>query len=409
MGIAARMNVLGTEKAFEVLARAQELSAKGRNVINLGIGQPDFLTPSHIVEAACKALKDGQHGYTSANGILPLREAIAADIELRRGVKIDPEQILVVPGGKPTMAFAMLMLGEPGVEILFPDPGYPVYSSLVHFSGATPISYPLNANNGFSFSADEVLARLSERTRLIIINSPANPSGSLAAKTELDKLVAGVMKYPNIFILADEIYARIVYEGVSPVSLISYEALRERLILLDGCSKVYAMTGWRLGWGIWPRHLVAHATRLAINFFSCVNSAVQYAGIAAITGPQSAIESMIATFDERRKVLVHALNLLPGVSCAMPLGAFYAFPNIEATGFSSTELQNRWLEEAGVAVLDGLCFGKQGGGYLRFSYANSIENICEAMRLLALWLQTNKPSHVTDRTRVKQNSRVELV
>lgn len=409
MNIAACMAVLGTEEAFEVLARAKNYAAKGRNVINLGIGQPDFLTSPHIVEAACKALIDGNHGYTPANGILPLREAIAADTGLRRGIKIDPDQIVVVPGGKPTMAFAMLMLGEPGVEILYPDPGYPIYESLAHFSGATPVSYPLDKTNGFSFSADEVLARLSDRTRLIILNSPANPTGTVAAKTELDKLVAGLMKYPNILILADEIYAHIVYESEPPVSLLSYEALRERLIILDGCSKVYSMTGWRLGWGIWPRLLVSHATRLAVNFFSCVTSAVQYAGIAALTGPQTAVDSMIATFNERRKVLVQSLNELPGVRCTMPSGAFYAFPNIEATGFSSTELQNRWLAEANVAVLDGLCFGKQGEGHIRFSYANSIENIHEAMRLLALWLQTNKPEPVKDKARIKQHVQFDLV
>ncbi len=401
LNLAKSISLLRTEKAFEVMAKAKELVSRGQSVINLGIGQPDFKTSHHIVEAACKALIDGYHAYAPANGIIELREAISADVELRCGAKTDPNHIVVVPGGRPTMAFAMLMFGEPGSEILYPDPGYSIYSSLIGFSRATPIPYPLDQKCNFAFSADEVLSRLSPRTRLIILINPANPSGSVASKSELDKLVIGLEKYPNVFVLSDEIYGRITYGNVSHTSLISYEELRERLILLDGCSKTYAMTGWRLGWGIWPASLEQYASYLAVNFFGCVNPVVQYAGIAALVGPQDAVDRMITTFDKRRKILVQSLNRLPGMSCHEPSGAFYAFPNIRATGFSSVELQDRWLEEAGVAIIAGNSFGNQGEGYLRFSYASSTENIQEALRRLEKWLHRNVSSK-TD----KQSSQI---
>ncbi len=387
MKVADRMSRLGTESAFEVLAWANALSAQGRSIINLGIGQPDFPTPGNIVEAGRKALTDGHHGYTPANGIVALREAIAADLEARHGAPIDPDTVLAVPGGKVTMAFAMLMFGESGAEIMYPDPGFPIYRSMIRFSGAEAVPIPLHEDKGFSFSADEVLERITSRTRLIIINSPANPTGGVVDRGELDRLVAGLDAHPQVTVLSDEIYSRMLYDGLDHASLLQYESLRDRLILLDGASKTYAMTGWRLGWGIWPRELVEMATRLAINTHSCVNAATQYAGIEALTGPQDAVDEMVAAFDARRKIILEALNRLPGVRCARPLGAFYAFPNTAGTGLTSRELQDRLLDEAGVATIAGTSFGEFGEGYLRFSYANSVENITEAIERVGNFLE----------------------
>ncbi|HYM31644.1 MAG TPA: pyridoxal phosphate-dependent aminotransferase [Candidatus Cybelea sp.] len=386
MKLSQRMGQLGTESAFEVLARANALAAKGRSIVNLGIGQPDFPTPPHIVEAGRKALADGHHGYTPANGIPPLREAVAADVRKYRGVETNPDDVVIVPGGKVTMAFAMLMFGEPGAEILYPDPGFPIYASVIRFSGATAVPYPLHESSGFSFSAEEVLGKITPRTRLMIVNSPANPTGGVVPKSELDRLVKGLEKHPDVVVMSDEIYARMVYGNQAHASLLPYEPIRDRLILLDGWSKTYAMTGWRLGYGIWPSGLAELATRLAINVHSCVNAATQYAGIAALTGPQDSVDRMMKAFDERRAVIVEELNKLPGVRCINPGGAFYAFPNISGTGYSARELQDRWLDEIGVATIAGTSFGELGEGYMRFSYANSTENIREALRRISGWL-----------------------
>ncbi len=377
--MAARMGVLGTETAFEVLARANALAAQGRPIINLGIGQPDFPTPQHIVEAGRKALADGHHGYTPANGIPQLREAVAADLYRRHRVEVSPARVLVVPGGKVTMFFAILMLGEPGVEILFPNPGFPIYESVIRFSGATPVPIPLYESAGFSFSAAEVLDKITPRTRLIIINSPANPTGGIVPRAEFDRLVAGLDHHPQVAILSDEIYGEILYDGAEHVSLLSYPSIRDRLILLDGWSKTYAMTGWRMGYGVWPEPLFAAAERLAINCHSCVNAAAQFAGLAALTGPREPVQMMVSAFAERRRFIVEALNGLPGIRCAQPGGAFYTFPNVAGTGLDARGLQNRLLEEAGVATIAGTSFGEFGEGYLRFSYANSREAIGEAI------------------------------
>jgi len=383
MQLAQRMSQLGTETAFEVLARANKLAAEGRSIINLGIGQPDFKTPAHIVEAGRKALADGHHGYTPANGIPELRQAVAADILQRKGVEVNPDHVVVEPGGKPTMFFACLMFGEPGAEIMYPNPGFPIYESAIRFSGATPVPIALYEESGFSFSAEEVLARITDRTRLIIVNSPANPTGGVIRKEELDRLVAGLEAHPEVAVLSDEIYGRMLYDNQPHASLLGYEQIRDRLILLDGWSKTYAMTGWRLGYAVWPESLVEHATRLCVNDHSCVNAATQWAGVAALTGPQQAVDEMVAAFDRRRQVIVERLNALPGVRCARPGGAFYAFPNIEGTGLDCETLQRRLLDEAGVAVIAGTSFGAHGEGYLRFSYANSIENIEEAIDRIA--------------------------
>jgi aspartate aminotransferase len=384
--LAGRVGELGTESAFEVLARANALAAQGRSIINLGIGQPDFPTPPHIVEAGRKALADGHHGYTAANGIPTLREAVAADLMRRHGVAISPAQVLIVPGGKVTMFFAALMFGEPGAEILYPDPGFPIYESVIRFSGARPVPIPLYESRGFSFDADEVLEKITPRTRLLILNTPANPTGGVVPRAVLDRLVAGLARHPHVAILADEIYSEILYDGARHVSLLTYPELADRVILLDGWSKTYAMTGWRLGYGVWPALLFPHAERLAINCHSCVNAAAQYAGIAALEGPREPVRAMVAEFAARRASFVAALGALPGVRCASPGGAFYAFPNFAGTGHDCRALETRLLEEAGVASIAGTSFGAAGEGYLRFSYAASRTDLAEGVRRIGAWL-----------------------
>jgi len=375
----AAMDRLGTESAFEVLARANKLSAEGKDIINLGIGQPDFKTPDHIVDAAVKALRDGHHGYTPANGIIECREAVAADIAERRDVNIDPDQIMIVPGGKVTMFFAIVMFGEQGTEIIYPNPGFPIYESVINFTGAKPVPMALHEANNFSFSADEVLDLITPATRLLVINSPSNPTGGYVPREELDKLAAGLEQHPHVTVMSDEIYDRLLYDDREHVSMLEYESLRDRLIVLNGWSKTYAMTGWRMGYGVWPKDLIASATRLSINCHSCVNAAAQFAGVAALTGPQDAVDEMVAAFDQRRQVIMRELNEIPGFSCVEPSGAFYAFPNISGTQFSAQELQDRLLSQAGVALIAGTSFGVQGEGYVRFSYANSEENILTAI------------------------------
>ncbi|GGE58065.1 pyridoxal phosphate-dependent aminotransferase [Actibacterium pelagium] len=379
MIFADSLSRLGTESAFTILARAQKLASEGRDIINLGIGQPDFQTPDHIVEAGIKALRDGHHGYTPANGLPALREAVTADLHRRHGVEVNPDNVVVVPGGKPTMFFAVLMFGQPGTEIMYPNPGFPIYESVIRYSGAKPVPIALKEENDFAFSAEEVLAQITPATRLIIINSPANPTGGVTPREEIDKLVAGLADHPHVALMSDEIYSNMLYGGREHVSLLQYPEIRDRLIMLDGWSKTYAMTGWRLGYAVWPDAAVDHVTRLCINDHSCVNAATQYAGIAALNGPQQPVYDMVAEFDKRREVIVRELNALQGVTCTDAAGAFYAFPNITGTGMTSAEAQNLFLDEAGVATVAGTSFGEWGEGYVRFSYANSTENILEAI------------------------------
>lgn len=379
MQLAQKMSRLGTETAFEVLQRAEFLRSTGKSIINLGIGQPDFKSPDHVVEAAVKALRDGHHGYTPAPGIPALREAVAADILKWRNVQVDPEHVLVVPGGKVTMFFAILMFGEPGAEILYPNPGFPIYESAINFTGAKAVPIPLLEELDFSFSAKGALELMTEKTRLVIVNSPANPTGGAVPKSEMDEFIRGLADFPEAAIMSDEIYSRICYGDQDHVSLLSYPEIRDRLILLDGWSKTYAMTGWRLGYSVWPASLIEHATRLAINCHSCVNAAAQHAAIAALEGPQDSVDHMVRTFDERREIIVRGLNDLPGLSCRDPGGAFYVFPNITECGQSAREIQNHWLEDLGVATVAGTSFGSYGEGYIRFSYAASTEEIEEAL------------------------------
>ena len=381
---------IGEENAFAVLARATELASRGRDIINLGIGQPDFPTPPHIVEAAIKALRDGHHGYTPATGILPLREAVAADLQRRFSAGVSPDSVMIVPGGKVTMFMAILMFGEPGAEILYPDPGFPIYRSMIEFTGATPIPVPIREENGFAFGAEETLGLITPRTRLLILNSPANPTGGVTPKAEIERLVAGLARHPDVAVMSDEIYGTMTYDGEAHVSLLQYPEIRDRLIYLDGASKTYAMTGWRLGWSVWPKPLYDAARKLAVNAHSCVNAATQWAGVAALNGPQDCVREMVAEFDRRRRIVVEGLNRLSGVSCITPKGAFYAFPNVSRTGWKAKALASTLLEEAGVATIGGPDFGVHGEGYLRLSYANSAENIRRALDRMGDFLETRK-------------------
>ena len=380
---------LGDENAFAVLARANQLASQGRDIINLGIGQPDFKTPDHIVQAAIDALEAGEHGYTAAVGIPKLRDLVAEDLNSRHGANISADNVMIMPGGKVTMYMAITMFGQPGVDILYPDPGFPIYRSMIEFTGARPVAVPLREENGFAFSADELLGLITPKTRLIIVNSPSNPTGGVTPKEEIDKLVKGLEAWPDVAILSDEIYSRMTFDGLEHQSLTSYPELKDRLILLNGWSKTFAMTGWRLGFSIWPDQLYDDIRKLAVNSYSCVNSAAQFAGMAAITGPQDAADAMMAEFDSRRKAVVKALNDVPGVTCVTPKGAFYAFPNITRTGFKAKELASRLLEEAGVATIGGPDFGIYGEGYIRLSYANSLDNILKAVDRIGDFLEAN--------------------
>jgi len=369
---------LGTETAFGVLARAGMLAAQGHDIINLGIGQPDFRTPDHIVEAGIRALQDGAHGYTPSMGLPSLREAVATDINQRYGIAPNVNLIQIVPGGKPVLFTAMMLLGGPGHEILTPDPGFPIYQSAINYSGAKSVSYGLNEENGFAFDAEDVLSKITNKTSLIIVNSPANPTGGVTPRKELDKFVNGLEAFPKVTVLSDEIYDRLIFDG-KPVSLITYPSLEDRLIVLNGWSKSYAMTGWRIGYGIWPKRLIDYADRLAVNFHSCVNAPTQHAAIAALQGDQSCVDDMLAAFRRRGALITNLLNQIEGVSCQQPSGAFYAFANIINTPFSSHAFQEKLLEEYGVAGIAGTSFGECGEGYIRLSCANSDEAIKEAI------------------------------
>ncbi len=385
---------IGEENAFAVLARANALASGGMDVINLGIGQPDFPTPPHIVEAAVKALRDGHHGYTAATGIPALREAVAADLDRRFGATVSPGSVMIVPGGKVTMFAAILMFGKPGVDILYPDPGFPIYRSMIEFTGARPVPVPIREAAGFAISAEETLSLITPATRLMILNSPANPCGGVTPRAEIDKLVAGLADHPQVAILSDEIYDQMLYDGEKHVTLLDYPDIRDRLILLNGWSKTYAMTGWRMGYSVWPDSLYDKMRKLAVNAWSCVNAASQYAALAALQGPQDAVAGMLAAFDTRRLVVHELLNAMPGVSCVMPKGAFYAFPNIAATGWQAKPLASALLETSGVATIGGPDFGVLGEGYIRVSYANSEANIRTALARMAQFLAD--PSHRED-------------
>ncbi|HSL01018.1 MAG TPA: pyridoxal phosphate-dependent aminotransferase [Rubrobacteraceae bacterium] len=379
MKLARRMERLGTETAFSVLAKARAMEARGHEIIHLEIGEPDFATPEHIVEAGCRALRDGHTHYTPTAGIPELREAIAADVARSRGIAVDPEQVVITPGGKPIMFFAILALVEEGDEVLLPNPAFPIYESMVDFVGGRPVFVPLRQENEFRFDLDEFRAGLSDRTRLVVLNSPANPTGGVLTPEDMAGLADILRERPDVFVLSDEIYSRLVYDG-SFASIASEEGMvpdAGRTIILDGFSKTYAMTGWRLGYGVMPTPLAEHVIKLQVNSNSCTNAAAQHAGLAALAGPQDAVERMLSEFRTRRDQIVGGLDALPGVECVTPRGAFYAFPRI--TGYAADALADLLLERAGVACLAGTAFGRYGEGHLRLSYANSRENIARAL------------------------------
>jgi aspartate aminotransferase len=378
--LAKRIERLGTETAFSVLAKAKALEAEGREIIHLEIGEPDFDTPAHVVEAGCRALRDGHTHYTPTAGIPELREAIAGDVARSRAIDVEPEQVVVTPGGKPIMFFSILALVDEGDEVLLPNPAFPIYESMVNFVGGRPVFVPLRQEHGFRFDLDEFEAGLSDRTRLVVLNSPANPTGGVLTAADIASLADILRGRPDVYVLSDEIYSRLLYTDEF-CSIASEEGLGPdgRTIILDGFSKTYAMTGWRLGYGVMPEPLADEVAKLQVNSNSCTSAATQYAGLAALGGPQDAVDSMLAEFLARRDLIVSGLNELPGVECITPQGAFYAFPRIEETGCWADDLADLLLEEAGVACLSGTAFGRCGEGHLRLSYANSRENISLAL------------------------------
>ncbi len=377
MKIAESMSRLGTETAFEVLARARALEGEGRSIIHLEIGEPDFDTPANIRDAAKKALDDGHTHYGPSAGIPALREAIATEIGRSRGIEVSPAQVVVVPGGKPIIFFSLLACVNPGEEVIYPNPGFPIYESVINWIGAKAVPLPMREANSFGIDVSELETLISPRTSFLILNSPANPTGAVATGEQLARIAELAIEH-DFIVLADEIYSRIIYGG-EHLSLLTFPGMAERLILLDGFSKIYAMTGWRLGYGVMPEKLAFWVGRLMTNSNSCTASFTQIAGIEALTGPQDEVRAMVAEFERRRDFIVSGLNKIDGFSCLQPEGAFYVFPNITALGRTSKELEIYFLEECGVAMLTGTSFGALGEGYIRLSYANSVENITEAL------------------------------
>jgi len=377
MKLAERMSRIGTESAFEVLAKARALEKQGQSIIHLEIGEPDFPTPAHVVEAGQKALAEGWTKYGPTPGLPELRETIAAYVSRTRGITVGPDNVCVVPGGKPIMYFSMTALLEPGDEVIYPDPSFPIYESLIHFLGAKAVPVPLVESRGFSFDLETFKKSLSPKTKLVILNSPANPTGGVIPKNDL-RQIADLLRDRDVVILSDEIYSRIYYED-APESITQFPGMVEKTIILDGFSKTYAMTGWRLGYGVMPTWLADAVNQMTVNSNSCTASFTQRAGIAALEGPQDSVTMMVGEFKKRRDAIVQALNTVPGFRCSLPAGAFYAFPNITGTKMSSKDLADFLLTEAGVACLSGTAFGAHGDGFLRFSYANSLANILEAV------------------------------
>ena len=374
MGIASRMNLLGTETAFEVLSRARNLEAQGKQIVHLEIGEPDFDTPSHIVDAGVQALKDGYTHYGPTPGLPQLREAISENSRKVRGLNTDPNSIVVTPGAKPIMFYVILALSEPGMEVIYPNPGFPIYESMIKFSGAKPVPMQLLEESGYHPDLNDLKNKVNDKTSLIILNSPENPCGSALSAEELNTIADIVKQHPNLYVMADEIYKDILYQGEHS-SIAAIEGMQDRTIILDGFSKSYAMTGWRLGYGIMPLELVPHIVKLAVNSVSCAASFSQIAAIAALEGSQEEVLGMAQEFSERKTLIVEGLRSIKGIRCPEPEGAFYVFPNISETGLSSNDFEDRALNEAGVALLAGSAFGEFGEGYVRLSYANSKENI----------------------------------
>ena len=379
MKIAKSINRLGTEAVYDIFAETKKLIKQGKKIIDLSLGQSDFKSPNHVVEAAIKALKDGHHGYTLPNGTVECREAVSRKIKNLYNANVGSERIVIMPGGKPTMSFAISFFGEPGGEIVYPDPGFPIYESMIKYTGAKAVPYNLTIKKDFSIDVDSIVSLINENTRLLIINNPHNPSGSLTDKSVIDKLAKGLANFPHVVILSDEIYDRLIFDKKEIPTFFNYPDLYDRLIVLNGWSKTYAMTGWRLGWGVWPENLVEHVFKFCVNNHSCVNTSAQYAAIAALDGPENHLNDMVKEFTERRKLMVDGLISLKGVKCSLPGGSFFVFPNVKDTGMNGEKFTKRCLKEAGVAVIPGTAFGKFGINNVRLSFATSRENISKAI------------------------------
>ena len=386
--LADRMSRLGTESAFEVLVRARELEARGKEIIHLEIGEPDFCTPTNIVEAATRALRDGWTHYGPPAGLPQLREAVSNDTSRRLGISVDPAEVVITPGGKPVMFFVILSLVEENDEVLYPNPGFPIYESMIKFVGAKPVPYGLREDQDFEADVDELLAKITDRTRLIVLNSPQNPTGGVMSRAQIARLAQAVAGR-EIFVLSDEIYNRLIFEG-EHASIAQFPGMKEWTIILNGFSKTYAMTGWRMGYGVMRADLARQVALLMTNSNSCTASFSQIACVEALTGPQDSVDTMREEFRRRRAVIVDGLNRIPGFGCRQPHGAFYVFPNIRKTKLTSKVLADALLNDAGVACLSGTGFGSSGEGYLRFSFANSVANLEKALERIAAWVEKNR-------------------
>tara|TARA_B100001123_G_scaffold308891_1_gene345228 strand:- start:1308 stop:2471 length:1164 start_codon:yes stop_codon:yes gene_type:complete len=379
MKIADSVNRLGTEAVYNIFAKTKKLAKEGRNIIDLSLGQSDFKSPQHAVNAAIKALKDGHHGYTLPNGIIECREAVSRKIKSLYNSNIDPGRIVIMPGGKPTMHYAISFFGQPGSEIIYPDPGFPIYESMIRFTGAKPVPYNMVENKDFSINPDKIFSLINEKTSLLILNNPHNPTGGFTEKYVIDKLADGLKKFSNLVILSDEVYDRLIFDEKKIPTLLNYPNLYNRLIILNGWSKTYAMTGWRLGWSVWPEKLIEHVFKFCVNSHSCVNTPAQYGAIAALDGPEDHLKSMVKEFNLRRKLIVDGLRSIKGIECSMPGGSFFVFPNISKTGMNGEEFTEKCLDKADVAMIPGTAFGKFATDNVRLNFATSRENISKAI------------------------------
>jgi len=379
MKIAKSVNRLGTEAVYNIFVETKKLEKQGKKIIDLSLGQSDFKSPQHVVDATIQALKDGHHGYTLPSGIIECRDAVSRKIKSLYDAHVDPERIVIMPGGKPTMHYAISFFGEPGAEIIYPDPGFPIYESMINYTGAKAVPFNMIENKDLSINPDKVLSLINEKTRLLIINNPHNPTGSFTEKKIIDKLAEGLINFPDVVILSDEIYDRLIFDKKEIPTFLNYTDLYDRLIVLNGWSKTYAMTGWRLGWGVWPENLIKHVFKFCVNNHSCVNTSAQYGAIAALEGPEDHLNNMLKEFTARRKLIFDGLKSLKGIECSLPGGTFFVFPNIKGTGMNGEEFQRRCLDQAGVAVIPGTSFGKFATDYVRFNFGTSRENISKAI------------------------------
>ena len=379
MKLAKNLERLGTESAFKILADAKKLESEGRKIIHLSLGQPDFKSPDHVVKATKKALDDGHHGYVLPNGIIECREAVTRKIKKLYNSDIDPERVIIMPGGKPTMYYAITLFGEPGAEIIYPDPGFPIYESMINYTGAKAVPINMLESIDFSINPEKILSLINNNTRLLILNNPNNPTGAFTDKNKIAQLAEGLKKFPHVAILSDEIYSRQIFDEKKMPTFFNYPELYDRLIVLDGWSKAYSMTGWRLGWSVWPKSLVEHVIKFCVNNHSCVNAAIQYGAIAALDGPDDTINLMMEKFTKRRKLIYEGLNDIKGIECVMPGGGFYAFPKVIGTGMNGKEFSKKCLHDAGGAIVPGTAFGKKATDYVRFSFAASQDNISKAL------------------------------